>query len=188
MNPFGSRPDGTAPMPGAGAPPGPGGPAGPGGFEPSPAAGGQAWDGGGVPMSPPPAPPKKGKGLLILVIVLVVVVLAGGGAGWYFFLGPGKSSSDTSATGKASPSATASGEVKAAGVQQGDCVLPPKSGNSVTPAKCSAKGALKVVKRLDGTTNADKCPKPETNYQYKFTSYKDSSKSFVLCLATQGGK
>ncbi|WP_203964936.1 flagellar basal body-associated FliL family protein [Actinocatenispora thailandica] len=144
-------------------------------------------------MSPPQQPPKKGKGPLVLVIALVAVLLLGGGAaGWYFFFGPGKSDSTTSAKGdkgkaSASPSASASGEVKAAGVQKGDCVVPPKTGNSVTPAKCSAKGALKVIDRINGTTNDAKCPKPQTNYTYKFTSYSDSKKSFVLCLATQSG-
>jgi hypothetical protein len=172
---------------GFGAPPPDGGF---GGFEANP-AGPPSWDGGGAPMSPPQQP-KKGKGPLVLVIVLIVVVLlGGGGAGWYFFFGPGKSHSSTDAKGgdkgkgSASPSTSPSGEVKAAGVQKGDCVVPPKTGNSVTPSKCSAKGALKVIDRINGTTNDAKCPKPETNYTYKFTSYSDSKKSFVLCLATQ---
>lgn len=183
----------TAPFQGQGGPgqgdpfggpmgPGPGDPGGPGG------------PGGGMPWEPPPlTEQKKSKGPLIAVIIVVVLVLIGGaGAGWYFLLGPGKGKSTSNqAKGKtsasASASASATGDEGPAGtVQTGACVVPSKTDKqSVSPSDCGSQGALKVVKRLDGTTDKSKCP-DNTNYVYTYTSKLSSSKSFVLCLASQG--
>jgi hypothetical protein len=156
--------------------------------------GGPGGPGGGVPWEPPPlTPPKKSKGPLIAVIIVVVLVLVGGaGAGWYFLLGPGKGkANDHQAKGKTSTSASASAsatgdEGPAGSVQKGSCVAPSQSDKqSVSPADCSDKNALKVLDRLDGTTDKSKCPN-QTNYVYTYTSKLSTSKSFVLCLASQG--
>jgi hypothetical protein len=147
---------------------------------------------------PPVAPPKKrGSGLLITIIVVLAVLLCGGGAaGIYFVSKSGKNSPSASGTrtpgsnktnGPTSgPTGEPSGGPDANGAldaQQGDCLVNKGSNDNPKMEKVScAPETYQVLKRIDGTSDVDKCKgTPDYKYNYYFKST-DESQSFVLCM------
>jgi len=172
-----------------------------GGYPPPP--GGQpGYDQAGYdqPWQPPISQPraKRGSAKVIVAVFVAVLLAAGAGTGIYFYLssqkksstagspnpsaGTGKSTKGpSSAPGSAGPSG---GPGDAATAKEGDCLV--NNGTSDKPnlrksASC-AKDTFKVLKRIDGTFDTDKCKGvPGYSHNYFFKT-KSPENSFVLCM------
>ena len=65
-------------------------------------------------------------------------------------------------------------------IKAGECVV--RDGdNGIKASGCDASGALKVIKKLDGTTLTAGCSDPNVTTAY---TQERGSKKFVLCLGT----
>jgi hypothetical protein len=154
---------------------------------------GDVW---GAPVAPPPK--KSNTGMILALVAVLAVLLCGGGITALYLIGrdaaddvpvAGRSATPTAKSTTTAPSPTpsptptrdtANGALSA---QAGDCLI--NDGTEATPrmkkVECAA-GTFEVVKRIEGTSDVNKCtgvPGYTHNYYYKTTA--DTS-SFVLCL------
>lgn len=167
------------------------------GGRPAPAPGsvtGEVWG----PPRPAGMPDNSGRsgrsGTTIGVIIIVVLLALAGGAAAAFFLtrdntdkptggaktaGPSKSSAP-SAT--ASPS-TSSPNADAKVAKAGDCLV--NRGTTEAPdmqkVPCAAK-TYEVLKRIDGTSDKEKCKGTPGLTDWYFFDHSDDKQDFVLCL------
>lgn len=106
---------------------------------------------------PPPQPPANRSGTKTLVIVAavlgVVALLACGIGGWLLYQNISMERAH----------------------KAGKCIS--EDGDKAKPVSCSKKDALKIIKRLDDTTDDAKCPTTETTRVFI-----NESDDYVLCL------
>jgi hypothetical protein len=96
-------------------------------------------------------------GWIIAIVVALVLVFVGCAVGAIFIAAP---------------------NMMAQSINKGDCVRR-ASDNTLTPAACNAPGALKVIDRLDDTTDGSKCPKATTTTVF---THRQGNDNYVLCL------
>jgi hypothetical protein len=123
-------------------------------------AGGYGAPPPGGPAGPPrPMPPRRsGKlGWIIAIVVALVLLFVGCAVG---------------AIVLATPS------MMAQSIDKGECVRR-ASDNTLIPAACNVPGALKVIDKLDGTTDSSKCPKATTTTVF---THRQDNDNYVLCL------
>jgi hypothetical protein len=149
----------------------------------------------GEVWGPPQAPNRQGRSATAIGVIIVVVLLAIGGAGAAaFFLtrdsgeptatrsdqptdGPSSSVPSSPAPSASSPNADA----KVAKV--GDCLLNRGSAEKPDMQKvpCAAS-TYQVLKRIDGTSDKEKCQGTNKLTDWYFFDHSDDAQDFVLCL------
>ncbi len=136
------------------------------------------------------AQPSQGsKGLVAVLAAVLVLVLCGGGVAALYLIGAG---SHTSSAGGSSPtpaSTAASGTAGSydpTGIKLDQCVE--NEGSDLDPrlkVVTCAPGALKVIKRFDGTVDVTQCDNVKGATHHYFYDTTPNSADFVLCLQRQ---
>jgi hypothetical protein len=179
---------GQVPGPGVGQVPGAGpygpGPAGPGPFGPHPAPGSvtnEVW----APPPPTGSQGKSGAAVGMIIIVVLLVIGAGGAAAFFLTRGDGKDPEVQPSPGaSAEPSPSASQpNADAKVVKIGECLV--NRGTTEKPDMqkvACAKDTYQVLKRIDGTSDRNKCEGTAGLTDWYFFDHADNAQDFVLCL------
>lgn len=135
----------------------------------------------------PPPPAGSSTALVVLLVSVLVVVLCGGGVAALYLIGlKDRQPAVASGAANGSPGASTSPSFDVSSIVKGQCVV--NDGSETVPvlrAVTCAPGTFKVLDRIDGTIDTNKCKQvPGTTHHYFYDTSPDSL-DFVLCLKKQ---
>ncbi|OLE24912.1 MAG: hypothetical protein AUG44_17685 [Actinobacteria bacterium 13_1_20CM_3_71_11] len=136
---------------------------------------------------PPTAESRGSRALLIVLVGVLVVILCGGGVGALYLIGAkdNRPPANPALAQTHPPSASASPTFDPNSIIKGQCLVNEGTDDqpTVRVTGCTP-GTLKVLSRIDATSDKDQCKKvPGANRVYFYKTTPDSL-SFVLCLQT----
>jgi hypothetical protein len=147
-----------------------------------------SYYGSGSASDPGEQPPAgNSTALVVLLVSVLVVVLCGGGVGTLYLIGlKDRPPAVAGGVTNGSPGASTNPGVDTNSIVKGQCVV--NDGSKEAPVLrvvTCAPGTFKVLDRIDGTIDTNKCKQvPGANFHYFYDTLPNSL-DFVLCLKQQ---